>query len=117
MDLTTLEKNFNKHLDDHREDNKTRASADLQLYKKMTDLQISIENLHITLRETFIPKEDVTEEKCKQSFNRFMNEYYEKKLKKGNSIINFTKGIAWVITSIVSSVLIVGSGFLQNVIK
>ena len=40
-----------------------------------------------------------------------------KNLKKGNSVINFTKGIIWLITSIVSSVLIVGSGLVQNVIK
>lgn len=117
MDLATLENNFNKHLDNHRKDDKTRADADLKLYKKMTDLQVSIENLHITLREAFVPKDEISETKCEENFNKFMSKYHEKNLKKGNSVINFTKGIIWLITSIVSSVLIVGSGLIQNVIK
>ena len=117
MDLATLENNFNKHLDYHREDDKTRASADLQLYKKMTELQISIENIHITLREEFVPNDEMSEVKCEENFNKFMGKYHEKNLKKGNSVINFTKGIIWLITSIVSSVLIVGSGLIQNVTK
>ena len=48
----------------------------------MTDLQVSIENLHITLREAFVPKDEISETKCEENFNKFMSKYHEKKFKK-----------------------------------
>lgn len=137
--MAEIEKAFQKHLEDHKKEDKERVIAERELYQEIVNFRFSIENLPLKLKETFITRDELDkggyciqnfrnlisehEKEKKESgkfnedFKNLMDVYKKEQVKNSNLFLVFLKNVGWVISSIIGSILVMGSGVADKFIK
>lgn len=136
--MAEIEKAFQKHLEDHKKEDKERAIAERELYQEIVNFRFSIENLPLKLKETFITRDEMDKGYCIQNFRNFISEhekekkesgkfnedfknlmdvYKKEQMKSSNLFLVFLKNVGWVISSIIGSIFVIGSGIVDKFIN
>lgn len=137
--MAEIEKAFQKHLEDHKREDKERVIAERELYQEIVNFRFSIESLPLKLKETFITRNELDKGGyCIQSFRNFISEhekekkesgkfnedfkilmdvYKKEQVKNSNLFLVLLKNVGWVISSIIGSILVMGSGIVDKFIN